>query len=1137
MKRLLSFLLFLQVFSTAYSQELPNIVPPSPEATSLAKFTDVPVSHYTGIPNISVPIFTLKQKGISIPISLSYHARGIQVSEIASRVGLGWALNYGGSVSRQVRGKADEAGYLGNKITFENYSSDPNIRSAAAVGEIFDSNFDYYPDQFNFNIGGVSGKFILDYSTEEVIIQGFDDIKIGYTQNDLDDKIESFTIIDSNGNTYYFGIPKYRESDLENEGVDYQQSVGKSIYIDNVVEDPAGAENSYYYSAWKLMDIETIYGEVISFYYEKDTDPGSYYRKSFDKHETPPGSVPNSASNMDDISKIHTRISQVWNYEKRLRKIEFNQQRDSIVFEKSQNKRDDFDGYALDRILVYGNNKLIKSYQLDHSYTTSTDTSNQLDYFINNTLFEKYFKRMFLDRVVEVDSLGNELAPYIFTYDKTEALPSAFSSKQDYWGYYNGASNNGPFTRMFDYGTYVPNRRVDTLLSEVGILKEIKYPTGGKTRLIYEHNKGSVPLEFKDLKIPAISPISNSFNEIVLSKDDFMYDSTTDSYEYAGLTFPDIQVTYNVSCFHPRVEGDTTTPDCVFDFYMNSTPMDVGTNVTFNGSSGNTYTLTVNPLITQITDKDFTITISYNLPDNRNLLYGAGKRIKRIENISKVGDTLIKEFEYHFPPDQPGVNPIPSGAIVGLPAYLNMSSQFNNVIANYNDVGSSFSSFQPNSIGYSCVIEYQGEKGNDNGKTEYYFTNLSDSGGDYYNFPYHPPTDNEWLRGKNVLTKLYKKETNGEYNIVKEIYNRYLYGNNEYTSDFINAGLQDPNFIFTPGGTIHNWEVNTPLDKIKNRSSFKLPLFMRERAPLSIEDPSFNPVTDNTGYRIYHLTGGTVDLLSTTETNYFDNGLEHVSQTKYYYNYDNHYQLAEQETVNSKKDTLVTKMFYPNDIEYTTDLNYGNLENSGLTAIESLKAQHRLSIPIQTETFKNGNILSAQRTNFDNFNGVIEPATVQVSKAGLGLEDRIVYHNYDSKGNPIEVSKADGTHITYIWGYNQTQPIAKIENATYSEVITALSELSIPPTIAAIQADSNNDIDSGSEDTLRDSLSSFREALPNAQVTTITYDPLVGVTSVTDPKGYTMYYKYDSFNRLEYIIDADGNYLNKYEYHYYNQAQ
>jgi hypothetical protein len=37
-----------------------RVTVPSPTAASLGKFGDVPVSFYTGVPNISIPLFTAK---------------------------------------------------------------------------------------------------------------------------------------------------------------------------------------------------------------------------------------------------------------------------------------------------------------------------------------------------------------------------------------------------------------------------------------------------------------------------------------------------------------------------------------------------------------------------------------------------------------------------------------------------------------------------------------------------------------------------------------------------------------------------------------------------------------------------------------------------------------------------------------------------------------------------------------------------------------------------------------------------------------------------------------------------------------------------------------------------------------------
>ena len=77
----------------------------------------------------------------------------------------------------------------------------------------------------------------------------------------------------------------------------------------------------------------------------------------------------------------------------------------------------------------------------------------------------------------------------------------------------------------------------------------------------------------------------------------------------------------------------------------------------------------------------------------------------------------------------------------------------------------------------------------------------------------------------------------------------------------------------------------------------------------------------------------------------------------------------------------------------------------------------------------------------------------------------------NTNGNPLEVQKEGGMLISYIWGYNKTQPIAKIENAAYSEVQQYVSNLQ---TLS----------DGTDENALRTALDNLRTALPNAMVTT-----------------------------------------------------
>ena len=1156
------FTMLLCVFVNA--QELPKIVPPSPEASALSEFTNVPVSHYTGLPNISVPIYTIQQKGITIPINLSYHARGVRVSETAPRTGMGWSLVYGGSISRQVRGKADESpnnGYLVNKADFMNFPLNKDARNATEDKETSNPGYDFYPDQFSFKAGGTSGKFVLNYVDGEPIIQSFGDVEVSYTrENGFSGKIDSFVIVDSNGNKYYYGKSK----DGLRTAQDYQNSVGMSIsYTGNVVLDPPASNDEEAYSSWKLMDIETSYGELISYYYEGEFGANSaaiYYRKAYDKHSSYSGSTTsesgvitsesattNSLGNMNNIQKINSRISKVFNYEKQLTRIEFNQGRDKIEFIKSQNKRADFEGYSLDKISIYNDNKKIKSFNLNYSYTTSTDQSNVLSYFIGNPLFSKYLKRMFLSSIQEEAVTGETIPPYTFTYDST-ILPSTFSSRQDYWGYYNGAENNGPFTRAFDYGNYKPDRRVDTLKSEAGILKQITYPTGGMSKFTYEHNKGKAPLYLEKLKLPIINPGVEGEVEIILTKNDFAY--TSGGYTPYQVQIPSSTgVTYKFECLHFKGIGDTTTPDCLFNFTVEGGAMNLNEDILLYTKRSDIYSgyVTigvlaprfpgVDPDLHRGRNYDFKITIKYEKPNDGINLYGGGKRIKKIENISETGEVLTKEYEYVFPlnNDVGEVANSTSGGIIGLPMYLTkgISSGGLNIYTSYNDTSSSYGSYQPNSIGYSYVTEYQGTKQNNIGKIEYSFTNLSDSGGDYYEFPYHPPTDNEWLRGKNIRTKIFKNNGNGDYLLKKEIYNKYLYGNNEYTIDFNLPNLLKKDFVFTPEGTINTWEENAVFD-IENKSTlFKLPLFMMSR----YTGTSPNIVR---GYRVYHSTGGTVNLKSTEEKNYLE-GKELKTKTEYYYNYDTHYQVKRTEVTNSKGEVLKTINYYPGEVVSTSSLGHDNLTTVEFNDIKKLQkktatntsGQNRVATPVQVESYKNDNLLTTQRTNFlSQGTNLVLPKNVQTSIENGSLEDRVVYHSYDAKGNPTEVSKKDGTHIVYIWGYHQTQPVAKIENATLSQVSSYIGN---------IQTLSNADNDrtmgiAGNEGALRTALNALRgvSVLSKSQITTFTYDLLIGATSITDPRGQTVYYEYDDFNRLQFVKDKDGNILKETKYNYKN---
>ena len=67
-------------------------------------------------------------------------------------------------------------------------------------------------------------------------------------------------------------------------------------------------------------------------------------------------------------------------------------------------------------------------------------------------------------------------------------------------------------------------------------------------------------------------------------------------------------------------------------------------------------------------------------------------------------------------------------------------------------------------------------------------------------------------------------------------------------------------------------------------------------------------------------------------------------------------------------------------------------------------------------------------------------------------------------------------------------------------------------------------------------IADLRTNLPTALVTTYEYDPLIGITKTTDPRNYSMTYKYDDLNRLIEVKDDQGHIINDYDYNYKGQT-
>ena len=283
------------------------------------------------------------------------------------------------------------------------------------------------------------------------------------------------------------------------------------------------------------------------------------------------------------------------------------------------------------------------------------------------------------------------------------------------------------------------------------------------------------------------------------------------------------------------------------------------------------------------------------------------------------------------------------------------------------------------------------------------------------------------------------------------------------------------------------------------------------------------------------------NLVNTKEISYFPNG--NVLKENIY-NYDYVQNLLTRHTVVAEGTNYplyeYTENFYPYSYEYLNDPIIQNLNNLNKisTPIKVQTFRGELDLVNQNQTVTNlinsSQVIFKQNSSTSNF--VLPSKTQRHSLKTNQYEDEIIFDLYDNKGNLLQFHNSLGIPTTIIYGYNQTLPIAKIEGASYTQVMQAMGLGSNNNSYLGLNISSlsNLDIDANTEQSLLMGLKNFRDNSAFSQffITTYTYNPLVGVASITPPSGITEYFIYDTANRLQKTVDINGNIMNEYKYHY-----
>jgi hypothetical protein len=431
---------------------------PSPTAASLGKFGNSSVSYSTGTPSIGIPLYNIQHGDINVPINLQYHASGVRITEIPSWVGLGWALNAGGVISRTMRGLPDEstngfqnigwmaANYSGSGSTISNGVD--SVNKQTFLRNVTLGQWDSEPDEYTLTLPGLSAKFIIDHNGE-IILLPHKSIKIEVYNSD------NWIVTNENGTKYYF----------EEKETTYTATLNRSG------SSFGGILPQTYVSSWYLTKIESSSGDFeINFTYE--SSPSTTDRTINISTTRTNNLFGPSNCNVSENDVVVQNTNKTYN--KYLKTITTPTNRIEFLRDEQGNSPM---RTRLRRITVSPisspSDTLLK-FALDYSNIGSPT-------------------RHVLSSVQEFGANGNSKGPFEMEYFTSYTLPGYNSLAIDYWGYYNGKTNNNtlvPAVYTSQFGNLSGADRDPSFNHmKTGTLNKLTYPTGGFAEYTYEANQ------------------------------------------------------------------------------------------------------------------------------------------------------------------------------------------------------------------------------------------------------------------------------------------------------------------------------------------------------------------------------------------------------------------------------------------------------------------------------------------------------------------------------------------------------------------------------------------------------------------------------------------------------------------------
>lgn len=976
--------------TVASNNVLPNLIPPTPEAASFQKFGNNKINLSTGTNTYTVPLFNIKTGDFDLPLSISYSSNGVKVDEVASRVGMQWKIDFGGAITRTINGLPDEINNGGGKfITNDSLSSNAYLRLLNITSE--PNQQSYMPDIYSYNAPGLSGKFYIlkRVNLPDTIIN------IQHNNNKIELNINGgIRITNSSGIEYYFG---------QNNAVDQMLPFSQIQENTGFKTSENNAINAQYLTKIKLTN-----GKSIDFEYESLNNLGQ-----------PISYISGISQTYNNHSFFHPLVTLLYNlepmttatineyYSAVVKKINF----DGGFFEMYYSNREDIiNEKKLDSVKLFSNGTLISSSRLSYIYSNHTSTLFDSRNLYNGVLsyqnmFPELRKRLFLQSVNNLN--GNNNAVYSFEYNDINGLPPRLSFAQDYWGYFNGVSNQNDlfvpaYTVMMYHNIggeeFGADRRANFDASRKGILTRINYPTGGYSNYEYEPSDSMISWKpiyqvsnFSSNITPTNytynSPVVNTLGAIYINKVEFTPSSVSFVQNPPGspqLPVPDSMVFLRLKDQYGNIvwEKHTTINQPIIEKRLR--------------------------IINEQLNYYFEVTSQYNQPINFQIKYSkktaeqqpkspaCGLRVKAVvdyDNFNNMTNTRKFKYEYfntvnnylstNYPNSLNGgfcyyeVNYGPTSQPVGTgPGYIlgKLTSNSQNPLYNH-DLGNR---------SFDMVTEEFYDKNNQlTGGIETKFNLIPKE--QPKNFQDEPLINN--ISFFENLTLAYRNNCTVTYDDTTFIKGIQLFGT-PFTNTDLNSGKESEINSFIIGS------ASTKVYKSKKRFVYSIDNRKQSVNRFVNIKKDGDPCTTlykwfiNFTLNKYQIISNWHHLDSVIEKTYDDFGNEMVNYTAYTYENDLHMQPTTVTKRNSKNEILRQRSLYNADL-ITNSINQQMVNKNILTS----------PILVVDSNITKNQFLASLRTEYNNYNSNYKPQYVYKRTTNANEELAIEFSSYDSEGN------------------------------------------------------------------------------------------------------------------------------------------